>query len=481
MAQTSILGRIGQLVRANINAILDSGRGPREDARPARPGLHEQHRRGRGGRRADRRQPAARRGRRPRGARGRRRVGSQGRGRVAPRRRAPRRGPPGEADGSTTSRRSRFGARSATRARPRRSRPRPRSRPSSPTSSRTGLNKLRARARSWSRSATSSSAGRRWPRPRRRSRRRSRAYRSWTRRASSTASRSGSGARRRRSGAWRRSAASSLEEQFADRSTPTRTSSRSRPGCRAGSERTRARPCARPPTSAAGPGLRGSIPTVKQMYHPSDLAAMDPLVLMKNLDHVRMTSRRLATSSSSRSTSTRPRRTSCASRSTATSRPSARSRARWRGAASAPDRRPLGEQRLRVRRACAASRGRRRRPERPSAAPDPRPRSPYGGREAAASRTGRTRCRAPELVVAPAAEQAPARDGAHLVVQLRPADAPPGVAEADELLGFGRDGAVAGRATIDTDPPPRLGHGGADPDPRRDGTVAHRRDGFRCR
>src|SRR5690242_21354252 len=30
------------------------------------------------------------------------------------------------------------------------------------------------------------------------------------------------------------------------------------------------------------------------MYHPADLAAMDPLVLMKNLDHVRMTSRRLS-------------------------------------------------------------------------------------------------------------------------------------------------------------------------------------------
>ena len=33
---------------------------------------------------------------------------------------------------------------------------------------------------------------------------------------------------------------------------------------------------------------------MQQMYHPSDLAAMDPLVLMKNLDHVRMTSRRLS-------------------------------------------------------------------------------------------------------------------------------------------------------------------------------------------
>jgi hypothetical protein len=32
---------------------------------------------------------------------------------------------------------------------------------------------------------------------------------------------------------------------------------------------------------------------MQEMYHPSDLAAMDPLVLMKNLDHVRMTRRRL--------------------------------------------------------------------------------------------------------------------------------------------------------------------------------------------
>ena len=33
---------------------------------------------------------------------------------------------------------------------------------------------------------------------------------------------------------------------------------------------------------------------MQQMYHPDDLAAMDPLVLAKNLDHVRMTSRRLS-------------------------------------------------------------------------------------------------------------------------------------------------------------------------------------------
>jgi hypothetical protein len=33
---------------------------------------------------------------------------------------------------------------------------------------------------------------------------------------------------------------------------------------------------------------------MKPMYEPGDLAAMDPLVLMKNLDHVRMSSRRLS-------------------------------------------------------------------------------------------------------------------------------------------------------------------------------------------
>jgi hypothetical protein len=33
---------------------------------------------------------------------------------------------------------------------------------------------------------------------------------------------------------------------------------------------------------------------MQRMYDPGELAAMDPLVLMKNLDHVRMTSRRLS-------------------------------------------------------------------------------------------------------------------------------------------------------------------------------------------
>ena len=44
--------------------------------------------------------------------------------------------------------------------------------------------------------------------------------------------------------------------------------------------------------SAATPALYSA--AMRQMYHPNDLAAMDPLVLMKNLDHVRMTARRLS-------------------------------------------------------------------------------------------------------------------------------------------------------------------------------------------
>jgi hypothetical protein len=47
------------------------------------------------------------------------------------------------------------------------------------------------------------------------------------------------------------------------------------------------------PGSAREPILGASMP-MKQMYHPDDLGAMDPLVLMRNLDHVRMTSRRLS-------------------------------------------------------------------------------------------------------------------------------------------------------------------------------------------
>ena len=46
------------------------------------------------------------------------------------------------------------------------------------------------------------------------------------------------------------------------------------------------------PATAPDPRLY-SLP-MQQMYHPDDLGSMDPLVLMKNLDHVRMTARRLS-------------------------------------------------------------------------------------------------------------------------------------------------------------------------------------------
>jgi hypothetical protein len=48
--------------------------------------------------------------------------------------------------------------------------------------------------------------------------------------------------------------------------------------------------------ASSAAGLTGGPynPLMKPMYSDSDLAAMDPLVLMKNLDHVRMTSRRLS-------------------------------------------------------------------------------------------------------------------------------------------------------------------------------------------
>ena len=70
---------------------------------------------------------------------------------------------------------------------------------------------------------------------------------------------------------------------------------RRRPTDRRRREPHRSRPTAPTPPRPA----RGRLPplhseSMNQMYHPDDLAAMDPLVLMKNLDHVRMTSRRLS-------------------------------------------------------------------------------------------------------------------------------------------------------------------------------------------
>src|SRR5215212_3552600 len=76
-----------------------------------------------------------------------------------------------------------------------------------------------------------------------------------------------------------------------------------------------------------------------------------------------------------------------------------------------------------------------------------------------------------EVVRAPAPEEPAARDGAHLVVELRPADPSPGVAEADELDGVGRDG-VASRGWRDHSTillPPVNGHSGAGARPQRNG------------
>ena len=94
----------------------------------------------------------------------------------------------------------------------------------------------------------------------------------------------------------------------------------------------------RPPRGAA------ILAAMQQMYHPDDLASMDPLVLMKNLDHVRMTSRRLSYILQQQVHLYVPEANELRERSTATWRRSARSRPRWPGAASAPERGagPLG-------------------------------------------------------------------------------------------------------------------------------------------
>ena len=66
----------------------------------------------------------------------------------------------------------------------------------------------------------------------------------------------------------------------------------------AGSSRGLRPTLAREPARAqvAGRRTRAAVynPAMKLMYDDRDLAAMDPLVLMKNLDHVRITSRRLS-------------------------------------------------------------------------------------------------------------------------------------------------------------------------------------------
>ena len=232
MAQTSILGRIGQLVRANVNAMLDQAEDPEkmldqlirdftnniaeaeeavaqtvgnlrlleDDAREAREAAGEWLMKAKAA--SDRAEAAARRG-------------QHGRGRPLRRPGQARAPPPARVRGAGPD--VRHPDRAADRAH-RQAQGRPQQAAASS-------------ARSWSRSATSWSAGRRWPRPRCRSSRRSRRSRSSTRPRSSTGSRSGSGARRRRPAAWRRSGCP--RSRTSSRSSrAARTSSRSRRGSR---------------------------------------------------------------------------------------------------------------------------------------------------------------------------------------------------------------------------------------------------------
>ena len=218
MAQTSILGRIGQLVRANVNAILDQAEDPEkmldqlirdftnniaeaeeavaqtignlrlmeDDAREAREAAGEWMSKAKAASTAPTQLRAE--------------------------------GNTAEADRfdglAKLALRRELGVRGAVTTLRHADR---RSRPSSRTSSRTASTSCASSARSWSRSATSSSAARRWPRRRCRSSSRSR-----TSRSSIPTSRAqplrgadpppgGAGAR-----AWRRSASSSLEDQFAE-------------------------------------------------------------------------------------------------------------------------------------------------------------------------------------------------------------------------------------------------------------------------
>src|ERR687897_472738 len=110
---------------------------------------------------------------------------------------------------------------------------------------------------------------------------------SWTRPARSRATRSGSAAKRRRSADERRSPRRPSTSS-SPRSRTMPTSSRSRLACQSSR-----RPAERAVVVEAHRSP-ATIAAMQQMYHPSDLASMDPLVLMKNLDHVRMTSRRLS-------------------------------------------------------------------------------------------------------------------------------------------------------------------------------------------
>ena len=207
MAQTSILGRISQLVRANINAILDGAEDPEkmldqlvrdftdniaeaEDAVAQTIGNLRLHR-----------------GRRPRGTRGVRRVARQGQGRLAPRRRAARRrATPPRPTGSTSWPRSPCAARSSYESQATTLETQVAAQTELADKLKDGLNKLRVKREelvqkrdelvSRAKMAQAQSQVQEIAPER---------HRAWTRPARSPASRSGSAARRRRSAAARRS------------------------------------------------------------------------------------------------------------------------------------------------------------------------------------------------------------------------------------------------------------------------------------
>jgi hypothetical protein len=180
---------------------------------------------------------------------------------------------------------------------------------------------------------------------------------------------------------------------------------------------------------------------MKQMYPPSDLASMDPLVLMKNLDHVRMTSRRLSYILQQQVHLYTPEANQLREQidryveaerqiESEMARRDPRLTRQARSAPAAPQR--SGRRRTRRSRAGAASIVRACRGRLLSATT-----APPAGRAARLEQAEPH----PDLrqrVVAHAPEQAPGRHGAHLVVQLGPPDASALVAEPHERLGLGR-------------------------------------------
>ena len=159
MAQKqSILGRIAQLTTANINALIDKAEDPQKMLDQMVRDYTNSHRRGRAGRRADDRQPAAGRGRPRRGRRRREGVGRQGARRLQQGRPAARLGPGRRGRPLRPARQGRAGQADRRRERGQGRRPDDRrSRARSSRSSRPAWSACRASSTSCSPSATSSS------------------------------------------------------------------------------------------------------------------------------------------------------------------------------------------------------------------------------------------------------------------------------------------------------------------------------------